>query len=124
MEVLYLLIQSKSEDSSSSLVCFLILFNYCISFLFRIIQLRFTNTSTRGTTIASTIKDNGTKSISILYNLSFPYKDRRSNKENSTFFIEWLQIFAYTCFLIHVSNESFLAEITSTPKPEIKVLVL
>ena len=95
MEVLYLPIQSKSEDSSSSLICFLMLFNNCISFLFRTIQLRFTNTSTRSSTITITIKDNGTKSTRITYNLSFSYKDRRSNKVNSISFIESFQIINY-----------------------------
>lgn len=91
-EVLYLPIQSKSEDSSSSLVCFLMLFNNSISFLLGTIQLRFTNASTRSTTVAITIKDNGTKSTCISYNLSLPYKDRRSNKVNSISFIETFQI--------------------------------
>lgn len=92
MVVLYLPIQSKSEDSSSSLACFLMLFNNRICFLFCTIQLRFTNTSTRSTAITITIKDNGTKSTSIPYNLSFSYKDRRSNKVNSISFIESFQI--------------------------------
>jgi len=42
-----------------------------------------------------TIKDNGTKSTSIPYNLSFPYKDRRSNKVNSISFIKSFQIINY-----------------------------
>lgn len=92
MVVLYLPIQSKSEDPSSSLVCFLMLFNNSISFLLGTIQLRFTNASTRSTTVAITIKDNGTKSTCISYNLSLPYKDRRSNKVNSISFIESFQI--------------------------------
>ena len=92
MAVLYLPIQSKSEDSSSSPIYFFMLFNNFISFLFCTIQFRFTNTSTRSTTIAITIKDNGAKSTSIAYNLSFSYKDRRSNKVNSISFIESFQI--------------------------------
>ena len=92
MAVLYLPIQSKSEDSSSSLVCFLMPFNNRISFLFCTIQLRFANTCTRSTTIAIAIKSNGTKTTSISYNLSFLYKDRRSNKVNSISFIESFQI--------------------------------
>lgn len=92
MVVSYLPIQSKSEDSSSSLVCFLMLFNNSISFLLGTIQFRFANTSTRSTTIPITIKDNGTKSTSIPYNFSLPYKDRRSNKVNSISFIESFQI--------------------------------
>ena len=94
-EVLYLPIQSKSEDSSSSLVCFFMLFNNSISFLLGTIQLRFTNTSTRSSTITITLKDNGTKSTGISYNLSFSYKDRRSNKVNSISFIKSFQIINY-----------------------------
>lgn len=92
MVVLYLPIQSKSEGSSPSLVCFLMLFNNHISFLLGTIQLRFTNTSTRSTTIAIAIKSNGTKSTSSPYNLSLSYKDRRSNKVNSISFIKSFQI--------------------------------
>ena len=92
MVVLYLPIQSKSEDSSSSLVCFLMLFNNHISFLFCTIQFRFTNTSTRSTTVAITIKDNGTKSTSITNNSSFLDKDRRGNKVNNTTFVKSFQI--------------------------------
>ena len=101
MVVSYLPIQSKSEDSSSSLVCFLMLFNNSISFLFCTIQLRFSNTSTRSTTIAITIKDNSTKSTSITYNLSFSYKDRRSNKVSSISFIESFQIINFFLILNH-----------------------
>ena len=102
MVVLYLPIQGKSEDSSSSLVCFLMLFNYCISFLFCTIQFRFANTSTRSTTIPITIKDNGTKSTSIPYNFSLPYKDRRSNKVNSISFIESFQIIISDLFILTI----------------------
>lgn len=102
MVALYLPIQGKSEDSSSSLVCFLMLFNNSISFLLGTIQLRFTNTSTRSTTIAIAIKSNGTKSTSIPYNLSFPYKDRRSNKVNSISFIESFQIIISDLFILTI----------------------
>ena len=111
MEVLYLPIQSKSEDSSSSLVCFFILFNDSVSFLFCTIQLRFTNTSTRSTTIAITIKNNGTKFTSITYSLSFPYKDRRSNKVNSISFIESFQIIISITLLIYINSSSHLRKI-------------
>ncbi len=104
MVVLYLPIQSKSEDSSSSLVCFLMLFNNHISFLFCTIQFRFTNTSTRSTTVAITIKDNGTKSTSITNNSSFLDKDRRGNKVNNITFVKSFQIIipnriCYLCLL-------------------------
>lgn len=54
-----------------------------------------------------TIKDNSTKPISIPYNLSFSYKDRRSNKVNS---ISFIKPFQTIISLLFVGNSKFVVD--------------